>query len=106
MQQPGIDNKLRQVLAESLGASTIPTLTKDKSERGSASIRHGLIMTHSSSSGGGSNANIQGDDALISSPISSAKSIENSKDVTPAITDQKSLELNLKNGKVRPIGFD
>jgi hypothetical protein len=67
-QQPGIDNKLRQTLADSLGATSVPILTKQKSERGSASIRHslktGIANTHSSSSA-------VGDDAPISSPISS-----------------------------------
>ena len=50
----GIDKKLKQALAESLGAE--PTVVAStKSGRGSASIRHmsSAILEKSSSSGGG-----------------------------------------------------
>ena len=91
-----------------MGASTLPILKKEKSERGRASIRHslktGIAKTNSSSS-------VVGDDAPISSPISSNLSnggIGNSqsKDVTAPENTKNSFDKDNKSGKIRPLGFD
>ncbi len=85
-------------------------MIKQKSERGSASIRHSKVneIASQSSSGNSAMGGKPSDDAPIASPMSSIKSGEEfgkrkSKDVTePALKS----ETTCKAVKVRPIGFD
>ena len=68
---------LKQSLAESLAGNPQVALVKEKSARGSASIRHSkvnMLVSQSSSGGGSAMGGRPSDDAPIVSPINSNKS--------------------------------
>ena len=67
---------LKQSLAESLAGNPQVAMVKEKSERGSASIRHSkvnMLVSQSSSAGSAMGGRLS-DDAPIVSPINSNKS--------------------------------